>query len=434
LYHCKMEISELYKYFLRYKNVSTDSRNLPPECIFFALKGEHFNGNNFAAEALEKGAALAVVDEELPVTDSRIIKTADVLQTLQLLAAYHRKQLGITVVAITGSNGKTTTKELTRAVLSRKYGVFATQGNLNNHIGVPLTLLSMNKSTTIGIVEMGANHPGEIATLSEIAAPDAGLITNIGKAHLEGFGSLEGVAKAKGELFRYLMHHNKTVFLNEGNDLLRDMVSSDYKQVRYYNGARGITSVKISASPFLTMEVKLENRNILLNTNLIGTYNAENVMAACCAGLYYHVDINDIREAVESYQPVNNRSQLIQTKNNTVIMDAYNANPSSMAAAVKEFTDFAVKKKLFILGEMRELGISSETEHELLAESLRKKGITDVILTGMLFEKAALNAGFRFAQNTDNLIEMMKMMKLKGYHIFIKGSRSNRLEKLLPVL
>lgn len=429
-----MDIKFLYNLYLNHRKISTDSRNITPGCLFFALRGENFNGNLFALEAIEKGAAASVTDEDLPQSHPMIFRVDDVLQTLQQLAGYHRMQSGIKILAITGSNGKTTTKELCREVLSKKFRVFATEGNLNNHIGVPLTLLSMNSNMEVGIVEMGANHPGEIATLSEIARPDYGLITNIGKAHLEGFGGIEGVAKAKGELFSHLMENGKTIFLNKDNSYLAPLVPESYTNTVVYNGPGGIVAERVAGDPFLRLSVKLKGEPMDISTHLVGSFNAENVLAACAVGLYFGISPDEIAQSVSAYRPSNNRSQLIDTGKNRVIMDAYNANPSSMAASIAEFMKFEGKNKLLILGEMREVGDSSIHEHESIISGLKEKGADKVICMGKAFENAACDAGYQYAGTIDQLMQLLTNNPPSGCLILIKGSRSNRLEKIIPLL
>lgn len=429
-----MEINHLYDLFLENRTISTDSRNIIPGCMFFALKGDNFNGNHYALEAVEKGARFAFVDEDPPHAHPKIIKVDHVLNTLQQLARYHRIKTGIPVLAITGSNGKTTTKELCRAILSVKYRTFATTGNLNNHIGVPLTLLAIDGTTEFGIVEMGANHAGEIRQLCEIALPDYGLITNVGKAHLEGFGSLQGVAKAKGELFTHLMQNGKTIFANYGNSYIRRLVPYDYPGLLWYNGKEGPEVESSFSGPFLRLKIRHGNRKLDVSTRLLGTYNAENVLAACCVGLHFGIAGSAIEKAVLDYEPRNNRSQLVETGKNTIFMDAYNANPSSMYAAINDFIHFSGLNKLLILGEMRELGDSSETEHEYLIRHLVNQGVKNVVCVGSGFMQSALKAGYKYAETTDQLITWLSANPLRDHFIFIKGSRRNELEKLLPLL
>jgi UDP-N-acetylmuramoyl-tripeptide--D-alanyl-D-alanine ligase len=429
-----MDIEYLYQIYLGSRLVSTDSRNISPGCIFFALKGENFNGNHFARRAIEEGAAAAVVDEDTGDTGPCIFRVEEVLGTLQDLAAYHRKRSQFAILAITGSNGKTTTKELCRSVLSKKFSVFATRGNLNNHIGVPLTLLSMDPAIEMGIVEMGANHPGEIRALCNIAQPDFGIITNAGKAHLEGFGSLEGVARAKGELFEYLMSNHKTIFLNEGSDLIRKLVPADYKDVLNYNGLHGLRVKEKTGNPFLHLIAADDRQEFDLKTNLVGGYNAENVLAACCVGLFFHVPVPRITEAIEEYIPQNNRSQLIDTGKNQLFMDAYNANPSSMRAAVDEFLRLEGHNKLLILGEMRELGDSSLHEHAALIGYLRERKVQQVFCIGASFRQAAESSGYMYFESSDALNRHLSSNPLTNRFILVKGSRANQLEKTIPFL
>jgi UDP-N-acetylmuramoyl-tripeptide--D-alanyl-D-alanine ligase len=429
-----MKIDELYKIYLQSRLVSTDSRQISPGCIFFALKGENFNGNKFALQAIEQGALAAIVDEEPATLHTGILRVEDVLTTLQQLAAFHRKQMGIPILAITGSNGKTTTKELCKAVLSKKFNVYATTGNLNNHIGVPLTLLAMNDRVELGIVEMGANHPGEIRSLCDIASPDMGVITNVGKAHLEGFGSLEGVARAKGELFEHLRANHKTIFINDGNEYVRKLVPDSYSPVVHYNGDKSPRAINKKSNPFLELEMMVSGRDYLLKTNLLGGYNAENVLAAFCVGIHMGVAPVEIQEAIESYKPQNNRSQFIESGKNRLFMDAYNANPSSMFAAVDEFLLSGEDKKLLILGEMREVGDSSYKEHRALIGHLEEKRVKKAFCIGKSFEKAVDGTGYTYFETVEQLISHLKDHPLEGYYILIKGSRANKLERLLEVL
>jgi len=429
-----MDIQDLYKIYLAKGVVSIDSRKITDGCIFFGLKGDNFNGNLFAHQAVENGAAAAIVDEEPGISHPRIYKVEQSLTTLQRLAAYHRTQTELKILAITGSNGKTTTKELCRSVLSKKYRVYATTGNLNNHIGVPLTLLAMDKETQIGIVEMGANHPGEIRDLCSIAKPDMGLITNVGKAHLEGFGSITGVARAKGELFEFLMENRKTIFLNEGNEHVRQLVPDSYRNVVYYNGEHGIRIAAKKSNPFLAVTVTSGPATFDLETNLVGQYNAENLLAACCAGIHMDVAIPLIRQAIQEYTPMNNRSQLIETGKNRLFMDAYNANPSSMRVAIDEFLLSGERNKLLILGEMRELGECSELEHSALIRYLRDLKVDFVICLGKPFEKAIKGTGFLYFESPGELFRYLTEHPVKDHYILIKGSRANQLEKIIPYL
>ena len=373
-----MSINDLYELFLGNPKICTDSRSVEKGSLFFALKGDTFNGNNFAFQAIEQGAAFAIIDENPAVQDNRLILVENVLNALQDLAHYHRTQLGIPVLAITGTNGKTTTKELTTAVLSKKYKVVATKGNLNNHIGVPLTLLSMDQSTQIGIVEMGANHQGEIAELSRIASPDFGLITNVGKAHLEGFGSFEGVKKTKAELYRFVeMNHGK-VFINTSNENLCSMIGTNYESINYRVSKEGVglEGELLQSSPHLVFQVKFPKGWLYIKTNLAGGYNLENALAAVCVGNYFGVDPLEIKGAIEAYIPSNNRSQFLKSQRNQVIMDAYNANPSSMEAALENFKTFVQKPKGVILGDMFELGETAADEHQKIVDKLEQMILT----------------------------------------------------------
>jgi UDP-N-acetylmuramoyl-tripeptide--D-alanyl-D-alanine ligase len=429
-----MDIENLYQIYLESSLVSTDSRNIGRGCLFFALKGEHFNGNRFALQAIESGAAAAIVDEDPEIAHPRIFKVKQVLATLQSLAAWHRQHSKFTILAITGSNGKTTTKELCKAVLSQRFNVYATGGNQNNHIGVPLTLLAMDHAVQLGIVEMGANHPGEIRDLCSIARPDYGLITNVGKAHLEGFGSIEGVARAKGELFEFLMANEKTIFLNAGNSYMQKLVPDDYPYVVRYNGSKGLRVKDKSSNPFLKLAITGSNMAFDLETSLVGGYNAENVLAACCVGLHQGVTIPEIREAIEAYRPRNNRSQLIDSGKNRLFMDAYNANPSSMRAAIDEFLLFSGDKKLLILGEMREVGDSATKEHAVLIDYLMERKVQNAICIGRSFEKALAGTGYLFFETVDELITYIHQNPVTGQFVLIKGSRANQLEKAVPLL
>jgi UDP-N-acetylmuramoyl-tripeptide--D-alanyl-D-alanine ligase len=346
----------------------------------------------------------------------------------------HRQRSGITILAITGSNGKTTTKELCAAVLARRFKVCATTGNLNNHIGVPLTLLAMAPGTEIGIVEMGANHPGEIRDLCNIARPDAGLITNVGKAHLEGFGSIEGVAAAKGELFDFLISENKTIFLNEGNEYLKIRVPASYPQTKHYNGKHGVFMLNKHSNPFLTLSLQINDSVEQVETRLLGQYNAENVMAACCVGLHFGISFEGIQQGIEAYSPQNNRSQLIESGRNRLYMDAYNANPSSMRAALEEFLQLTHERKMIVMGEMRELGDASKAEHEALIGFLRDRFDGQVFCIGEAFSKIPDAQSYTCFATADELVRHLNSHPIEGYFILIKGSRSNRLEKVAAVL
>ena len=437
-----MAIEKIYQHFLKYPLICTDSRKIESNSLFFALKGGNFNGNEFALNALNSGAKFSIVDDVSLKNEEKCIWVEDVLNTLQQLANHHRLQLKIPIIGITGTNGKTTTKELIACVLKRKYKIVATLGNLNNHIGVPLTLLSLNKDTDIGIIEMGANHVGEIDMLCKIAVPDFGLITNIGKAHLEGFGSFSGVIQAKTELYKYIESKQGTIFFNADNNLLVDQLSQiKCKKVDY--GTSENNSCKgrqLDSDQFLKFEVILKcpsgeefKKNI--QSNLVGAYNLENALAATCIGNYFGVSVNDIAEAINDYLPSNNRSQLLQTVNNQLVIDYYNANPSSMEVAIRNFHKLkqTLDKKVIILGEMLELGNYSSEEHSKLLELLIKLEFKNVLLVGKEFNVTS-SKGFTLFKDSLELSMYLKRNKIVNSQILIKGSRGVKLEKALEWL
>ena len=433
-----MEISELYKIFLQHPQVTTDSRNCPKGSIFFALKGDSFNGNAFAKAALEKGCAFAVIDEEefAEPDNERIILTDDCLKTLQQLANYHRCALGTKIIGVTGTNGKTTTKELISAVLQKTHNVLFTEGNFNNHIGVPKTLLRLTKDNDIAVIEMGANHPGEIETLVNIAEPDYGLITNVGKAHLLGFGSFEGVIKTKGELYDFLRNKKDSiVFINHFNEHLQK-ISEGLKLIEYGaqpDGSLTVNGEVISCAPFLKFKWRHGNGEWQeVQTHLIGSYNIDNMMAAACIGLYFDVTPEQINDALCNYIPSNNRSQLEVTTHNKLIIDAYNANPTSMMAALKNFRDMEVTPKMAILGDMRELGDVSADEHQKITDFLQEAGITNVWLVGKEFGKT--NCDFRKFANVEDVKEAIKEKMPEDHYILIKGSNGIKLFQLTELL
>ena len=431
-----MHIKDLYSLFLDSAGISTDSRKIMSGQIFFALKGEHFNGNQFAHKALELGASYAVIDESLNNKDQRLIHVSDVLNTLQELAHYHRKQLNCQVLAITGSNGKTTTKELTASILARKYSVYYTSGNLNNHIGVPVTLLEI-KDAEIAIIEMGANHPGEIARLCQIADPDLGIITNIGKAHLEGFGSLEGVAKSKTELYDYLERKNGTVFINGTNDLLTSRLSGrDLRIVSYFIGQNLMCDgYAYDNSNFLRLELVFSTgKSWTVNTRLSGKYNLENVLAASGIGNFFQVPEEEIVSAIEHYNPGNNRSQYFDSGKNKLILDAYNANPTSMAEALKNFKDLKAENKMLILGDMAELGDFSGEEHQNVLENLVSYGFKKVYLSGKEFFRYRNKYPYSFFEDTPGLYEHLSANPVIDHFILLKSSRTGKLEILTEIL
>lgn len=424
-------IERVYTIFETYPRISTDSRNIEPNSIFFALKGENFNGNRFAADALKKGAAYAVVDEEEVLISEKTILVGDVLQSLKNLANFHRKKLAIPVLAITGTNGKTTTKELVSAVLAEKFKVGFTQGNLNNHIGVPLTLLQMKNETEFGVVEMGANHPGEIAELCTIAEPNYGIITNIGKAHLEGFGSFEGVKNTKAELYRYLEKYDGTVFYNSENPILTELAVSLNKKISYGTKDADFIGELLESPPFLNLKANFKKCALYLNTHLIGDFNFENVMAAACIGNYFGVDPLKIQQALNNYQPTNNRSQLIKKGELKITMDAYNANPTSMQASIKSFLSQVSGNPWLILGDMLELGEFSRDEHIAILELLKNYPDTQVLVVGKNFAEVAANFNCRSFENANQLCHYLQKNKISKGEILIKGSRGIQLEKAL---
>lgn len=430
-----MTIEQLYAYYLQNPVIVTDSRKAAPGTVFFALKGENFNGNDFAADALKNGASYAVIDEQPRFSDHRLIVVDNALQTLQQLAAFHRNKLSVPILAITGTNGKTTTKELITTVLAQKYKVQSTQGNLNNHIGVPLTLLSFKPGIEIGVVEMGANHVGEIDFLCRIAQPDLGLITNIGKAHLEGFGDLEGVIRAKSELYRFLQLRKGTVFVNGENERLKKAAGEQLTKI-FYGTAEGnwLRGEIADAHPFLKLRVGFPQGTLDINTQLVGAYNFENVLAAAAVGKYFKVEPETIKTAIENYVPSNNRSQFIKSETNEIILDAYNANPTSMAAAITNFLNIDKSRKTLILGDMLELGTSSSDEHQQIVDLLAENSALRVFLVGKQFGKTRHSGNFKMFDDARQLAAFLSENKITGHLILIKGSRGIGLEKIVGSL
>ena len=425
-------IETIYSQFLKTRKISTDTRKIEKDSIFFALKGPNFNANEFAEEALEKGASMVVIDEEQYKKDERFILVENVLEALQNLARHHRDQLNIAVIGLTGSNGKTTTKELINAVLSKSFNVLATKGNLNNHIGVPLTLLSITEEHEVAIIEMGANHVGEIQQLCSIAKPTHGLITNIGKAHLEGFGGYEGVIRAKSELYHHLIRTSGVVWINSKNEVLRNMAKRFLNPLFYPQKGDYYHCEFIDASPFV--ELKAENRK-LIKTNIIGKYNFENIAAALCIGKYFGVPEEKANEAIAEYVPQNNRSQIVKKGTNTIILDAYNANPSSMASALENLAQMNADHKVAILGDMKELGPESISEHEKLGADLSGKHFTDVYLCGDLIQAAQKHVPHaRYFKSKAELIQAIKDHHFDQYVILIKASRSLGLEEIVEYI
>ena len=429
-----MEISTLYNYFKECGCVTTDTRNCPEGSMFIALKGETFNGNAFACQALEKGCRYAVVDEAKYADAENIILVDDCLKTLQALAREHRRQMGTRIIGITGTNGKTTTKELIATVLQKKYNVLYTQGNLNNHIGVPLTLLDLKEEHELAVVEMGANHPGEICTLVNIAEPDCGLITNVGKAHLEGFGSFEGVVRTKSELYDYLRaKENAFIFLDKDNEVLCQSASG-LEAIGYgmENDALYVSGKLHACAPFLAFEWRHEGESHGVQTHLIGAYNVKNALAAIAIGCRFGVPAEDICEALNNYIPSNNRSQLTETADNHLIVDAYNANPTSMRAALENFRLMEVLHKVAVLGDMKELGEGSVEEHRQIVSLLTTLGLEKVILIGEEFGKVKEN--FEHYPDVEAVKQIFAKDKPKGKFILIKGSNSMKLAQLKEIL
>ena len=417
-----MEIKDLYDIFLQSAGVCTDTRTLKKNQLFFALKGENFDGNRFALQALEKGAGYAVAGEDLKADDPRLVKVPDTLETLKALAAYHRRQLRIPVIGLTGTNGKTTTKELIKTALGAAYRVSATEGNLNNEIGVPLTVLKIGPRAQLAIVEMGASHPEDLRPLLAVAQPNLGLITNVGKAHLLGFGSFEGVKHAKGLLYDYLKEHEGVVFANADDPVLQEMLAR--------RGLEAITytkeGVKVKANPF----VELDFEDAVLKTQLVGAYNAANILAALKLAWFFDVPREDALQAIASYVPSNNRSQLVKTANNTLIVDAYNANPSSMAVALDNLA-LMPGRKVALLGDMRELGADAETEHRRIVEKLEG---CEAFLAGEEFTTAAAGTPHKTFATSEDLAKYLMAHPLQGCTVLLKGSHSMQMEKLIDVL
>jgi UDP-N-acetylmuramoyl-tripeptide--D-alanyl-D-alanine ligase len=425
------DLEKIYRLFQKCGLVTTDSRNVPPGSMFFGLKGDLFDGNRFAPEAINKGAAYAIVDSAEIALNEKYILVENVLETLQALARHHRELSRAKVIAITGSNGKTTTKELTGAVLSIVFKTVMTRGNLNNHIGVPLTLLSIQGDTEIAILEMGANHPGEIAHLCHIGNPDYGIVTNIGKAHLEGFGGFQGVIKAKSELYNFLRNKNAPVFVNRDNALLWEITEGMERISFGASEGAGCRGEIAETDPFLVVRLHHAGTNQLIKTNLVGGYNFENVMAAVCIGENFNVPVQKAAMAIMNYLPENNRSQRVDTGQNILLMDAYNANPSSMKAALENFSKFTTGEKMVILGDMMELGSSSAAEHMEIIRLLDSLEVGRIILVGELFSKAASGTGMLCFPAMEAARKYLSEQNLRGKTVLVKGSRKMQLEKLL---
>ena len=434
-----MTVKEIYSIFQKCTGVTTDSRKCGPGLMFFALKGERFDGNEFVRGALEQGCPYAVMDNAglYDAQDSRMILVDNVLSTLQQVAALHRRTLGTPVIGITGTNGKTTTKELTNAVMSTTYNVLCTQGNLNNSIGVPLTVLGLKPEHEYAIVEMGASHPGDIKELVEVSQPVFGLITNVGKAHLLGFGSFEGVKRTKGELYDWLREHDGTAFVNRDNEHLQQMCKG-LPLIEYGKPGHDGLLVEgevLECNPFVKFRWRSAKGDWhTVQTSLIGAYNVDNALAAITIGLKFGVKEQDASEAVANYKPQNNRSQLTETGRNSLVVDAYNANPTSMAAALENFSMIKAQDKMLILGDMRELGEASDAEHRKIVEEIVKYGFTQVWLVGSEFAKAADGSGFRLFADVDEVNKALESEKIAGKTILIKGSNSIGLTKTITNL
>ncbi|WP_207421848.1 UDP-N-acetylmuramoyl-tripeptide--D-alanyl-D-alanine ligase [Desertivirga brevis] len=432
-----MTTEELYNIYLQYPTVCTDTRKIVKGCLFFALKGDNFDGNAFAEMAINEGAEYAVIDDPKVKKDDRYLVVEDVLVALQELARYHRKQLTIPFIGITGTNGKTTTKELLNSVLSQKYKTYATQGNLNNHIGVPLTLLAIGKDIELAIIEMGANHQKEIGFLSSIAQPTHGLITNVGKAHLEGFGGFEGVKKGKGELYDFLKSSGGTIFTNKTNPHLLEMSENkNLQNIIFYGNAEGseVSGEITENDPYLKVTWKNKDSAYSVKTNLTGAYNLENILAAATLGLHFNLSPSAINEGIMSYVPGNNRSQVTKTDRNTLICDYYNANPSSMAVALENFESLQSDNKVIILGDMFELGDESAQEHIAILSKASSTNATDRIFIGKEFYKGKNNFPGNFFESTTDAMEYLKLNPLINATVLIKGSRGMRLENLANLL
>ncbi len=427
-----MSIIDLYDLFIHNPQITTDSRNCPKGSIFFALKGNKFDGNQYAGKALASGCVYAVIDNPDYYIGERTILVDNVLKTLQQLAHHHRKVLGLPIIGITGTNGKTTTKELLAAVLSTKFNLLYTEGNFNNHIGVPLTLLRLTHDHEMAVIEMGASHPGDIKELVDIVHPNYGIITNVGRAHLEGFGSFEGVIRTKGELYDYIRRSKGKIFIKKENEYLQS-IAKGIEQITYGNGDDAFASGQVvSCDPFLVFNWKQQGKLHTVETHMIGSYNLDNVLAAVAVGRFFKIPAERISRAIAAYEPTNNRSQFKKTENNELIIDAYNANPSSMKVALDNFITMPVQPKAIILGDMRELGPTSDELHAEVVEQIKKGQFDKVFLCGEHFSKVGKE--FSPFATTEAMVEELRKQPLKGYHILIKGSHSMGLEKLADIL
>jgi UDP-N-acetylmuramoyl-tripeptide--D-alanyl-D-alanine ligase len=434
-----MKINQLYSLYRKHTDIIIDSRKISKDCLFFAIKGERFDGNDFAEEAIQKGAAFAIVDNPNLRNADNCIFVNDTLETLQKLATYHREQIKAEVIAISGSNGKTTTKELLLKVLSEDYNVFATPGNLNNHIGLPLSLLRIREEDQIAIIELGANHPDEITFLCNICLPDYGLITNIGKDHMEGFGGVEGIIKANEELFIWLEAHKKHAFINASDPLIMKMKAKYRFESTYYGRDNDksdsllVSGSLISEFPTLKLRVKAGLEATEITTGLFGSFQLDNILCATCIATYFKVPLKRIANAVSSYQADNNRTQIIRRgKKQLIILDAYNANPTSMALALTSFSKWPVKPRQVILGDMFELGADADKEHLAIIDLVKKLGFEEVVLCGETFGKLKNQLNCLHFENTESLKKWFQAQDdSKEKYIFIKGSRGMQLESIL---
>lgn len=428
-----MDVSALYEIYKTYPSVQTDSRKVQKGDLYFALKGERFNGNDFALQALEDGAAYAIVDEAGAQHNEQCILVEDVLKAMQQLALHHRRQLNIPFIAITGTNGKTTTKELVNQVLSARFNTYATAGNLNNHIGVPLTILGIKEDAEMAIIEMGANHEKEIAFYCTIAEPNYGLINNVGKAHLEGFGSVEGVKRAKGELYDYIRELQGTIFINNDLDYLVEMASGIVHQITYGTSNAQYIGRALSGDGLLKFALLSSGMETTIQTQLVGDYNLPNALAAIAIGAHFGMDIDTIKTALEAYTPSNSRSQLLQKGSNTIILDAYNANPSSMKLAVENMAGLQTDKtKWLFLGAMKEMGENCHSEHQALVDLVQTLGFEHVVLVGKEFEDTTHN--FQYFEQAALAKAWLEARPLHDASILVKGSRGSKMEEILPAL
>jgi len=431
-----MNIEKLHSIFLATSGITTDSRNVIQGSVFFALKGENFDGNKYAKTAIDNGCSYAIIDDPSLEKDARNILVENVLQTLQSLAKYHREQIDIPIIAITGSNGKTTTKELLSTIMGLKWKVISTKGNLNNHIGVPLTLLRIKPETQFGIVEVGANHPGEIKDLCSIIKPTHGLITNIGRAHIGEFGSFEKVVNAKSELYEWLRSNQGSIFINASNRLLNSLIKPSDKTIPYDPNGTGYCGSfnLINSVPFMQVNWKINNEELDLKTRLFGSYNLENLVAGIAVGIHFGLEPKKIKSAVESYIPHNNRSQVFNSQNNTLILDAYNANPTSMEAAINEFLKLEENNKILILGDMLELGGDTYFEHRRIAELIKDQPNVKTILVGKNFTEATKGMGIQTFPEINELIAYFEADPPYKNTLLLKGSRLIGLERLISHL